>query len=53
MVETVDRGRDPYPYLVEAAEIGQRGIGNCLNVAVAGSIALWWLTVATTIGEGT
>ena len=44
---------EAWEIIPEAAEIGQRGIGNCLNVAVAGSIALWWLTVATTIGEGT
>ena len=37
--------QDAWEFIPEAVEIGQRGIGSCLNVAVAGSIALWWLTV--------
>jgi tRNA (guanosine-2'-O-)-methyltransferase len=37
--------QEAWQFIPEAAEIGQRGIGNCLNVAVAGSIALWWLSL--------
>ncbi len=43
--ETRGIPEDAWPYIGEAAEIGQQGIGNCLNVAVAGSIALWWFSL--------
>ena len=41
-----------WEFIPEAAEIEQCGIGNCLNVAVAGSIALWWLALAGSPDEG-
>lgn len=41
--ETLGIPEAAWPFIPEAAEIGQCGMGSCLNVAVAGSIALWWL----------